>query len=132
MADKLYKYHGTIARFSTRGRTMDIVLWNSNDLEKAPVRLEAHGALAEYLWNRDMTDVEEKYIDADWYYDSNLFLRHVEIPGSDRFPAKIITQLDCTAKEIVVFGDKEYIDTLKPRSMSREEHHSWCAWHANN
>jgi len=79
-------YHGTVFSFSFENngyKTMaDIVLGDISGREKPPVRLTAHGALASYINNIEMTDAEEWYILSDWYYDSNLFLHRIESPAA--------------------------------------------------
>lgn len=47
---KLYKYTGTISEVSFRNRTAcDIKLYDMNDRDKAPTRLEVFGALGKYI-----------------------------------------------------------------------------------
>lgn len=91
---KLYKYSGTIEEFAVeRGRISYIKLFDVTDFDKAPTRLEVFGALSEYIEAIESTDAEERYIKSDWYFDSNLYLYRIEIPGSEvGRPAKIITQ----------------------------------------
>lgn len=126
---KLYCYEGTVSEMSREGR--DIKLWDSRDTEnKAPVRLEALGGLAKYINDIEWTDAEERYIASKYYYDSNLFLKRIEVPSTDgRIPAKIIAVGDVFAsKEVMIFGPKDYIETDKPEPMSCEEFHAWLVW----
>lgn len=90
---KLYKYSGTIEEFAVeRGRISYIKLFDVTDFDKAPTRLEVFGALGKYIEAIEGTDAEERYIKSDWYFDSNLYLRRIEVPGVGDWPAKIITQ----------------------------------------
>ena len=91
---KLYKYSGTIEELAVeRGRISYIKLFDVTDFDKAPTRLEVFGALGKYIEAIEGTDAEERYIKSDWYFDSNLYLRRIEIPGGEvGRPAKIITQ----------------------------------------
>ena len=60
---KLYKYTGTISEVSFRNRTAcDIKLYDMNDRDKAPTRLEVFGALGKYILDIEGTDAEERYI----------------------------------------------------------------------
>lgn len=91
--ERTFMYHGTVFSFSFTDNgykaMADIVLGDISDREKPPVRLTAHGALAGYINDIEMTDAEERYIQSDWYYDSNLFLERIEVPSSGRIPAKV-------------------------------------------
>jgi len=132
----LYKYTGTISSFTFR-RTIpnqylnvDMILSGLLHDEKAPVRLEAHGGLAEYINNIEHTDAEERYITCDWYYDSLLWLYRIEVPSSNpNIPAKIITQFFPLDLETVIFGPTDYIKTTEPAPMENEQFSSWCDFH---
>ena len=79
---KLYKYSGTIEELAVeRGRISYIKLFDVTDFDKAPTRLEVFGALGKYIEAIEGTDAEERYIKSDWYFDSNLYLRRIEISG---------------------------------------------------
>lgn len=72
---KLYKYTGTISEVSFRNSTnCAIKLYDMNDRDKAPTRLEVVGALGKYIWDIEGTDAEERYIPNDFYFDDNLYL----------------------------------------------------------
>lgn len=131
---KLYKYTGTISEVSFRNRTAcDIKLYDMNDRDKAPTRLEVFGALGKYILDIESTDAEERYIKSDWYFDSNLSLHRIEIPGSEVWrPAKIITQSPDNIEQLEIFGQQDYIKTSKPESMSREEFCRLVAWERQN
>lgn len=131
---KLYKYTGTISEVSFRNRTAcDIKLYDMNDRDKAPTRLEVFGALGKYILDIESTDAEERYIKSDWYFDSNLYLHRIEIPGSEVWrPAKIITQSPDNIEQLEIFGQQDYIKTSKPESMSREEFCRLVAWERQN
>lgn len=131
---KLYKYTGTISEVSFRNRTAcDIKLYDMNDRDKAPTRLEVFGALGKYILDIESTDAEERYIKSDWYFDSNLYLHRIEIPGSEVWrPAKIITQSPDNIEQLEIFGQQDYIKTGKPESMSREEFCRLVAWERQN
>ena len=68
---KLYKYTGTISEVSFRNRTAcDIKLYDMNDRDKAPTRLEVFGALGKYILDIEGTDAEERYIKSCLLYTS--------------------------------------------------------------
>ena len=132
---KLYKYTGTVSSFSYRRNNpnalpfSDLVLFDLYDDNKAPVRIEAMGGLADYLKEIEWTDAEERYITSDWYYDSNLFLHRIEIPSKDPGKAaKIIAQHDAIEPCVSIFGPTEYIETRKPDPMSSEQRAAWFAF----
>lgn len=131
---KLYKYSGTIEEFVVeRGRISYIKLFDVTDLDKAPTRLEVFGALSKYIEAIEGTDAEERYIKSDWYFDSNLYLHRIEIPGSEVWrPAKIITQSPDNIEQLEIFGQQDYIKTSKPESMSREEFCRLVDWEREN
>lgn len=131
---KLYKYTGTISKVSFRSRTAcDIKLYDMNDRDKAPTRLEVFGALGKYIWDIEGTDAEERYIQNDFYFDDNLYLRRIEIPGGEvGRPAKIITQSPDNIDQLEIFGQQDYIQTSKPKSMPGEEVNRWLMWERQN
>jgi len=131
---KLYKYTGTISEVSFRNRTAcDIKLYDMNDRDKAPTRLEVVGALGKYIWDIEGTDAEERYIPNDFYFDDNLYLRRIEIPGGEvGRPAKIITQSPDNIDQLEIFGQQDYIQTSKPESMSCKEIYRWADWERQN
>ena len=130
---KLYKYTGTISEVSFRNRTVcDIKLYDMNDRDKAPTRLEVFGALGKYILDVEGTDAEERYIPNDFYFDDNLYLWRIEVPGGCDWPAKIITQSPDDIDQLEIFGQQDYIKTSKPESMSREEFCRLVAWERQN
>nr|DAL05135.1 MAG TPA: villin-1 [Caudoviricetes sp.] len=130
---KLYKYTGTISEVSFRNRTAcDIKLYDMNDRDKAPTRLEVFGALGKYILDVEGTDAEERYIPNDFYFDDNLYLWRIEVPGGCDWPAKIITQSPDDIDQLEIFGQQDYIKTSKPESMSREEFCRLVAWERQN
>ena len=136
---KLYKYSGKISSFSYNktksgsGR-VDMILSDLSDPDKAPVRLEAFGAVADYINAIEWTDAEERYIRSIWHYDSNLYLHYIEVPAEEgNTPAKIITSEDGWLSDtLLVFGPQEYIETEEPESMTTEEFHRWHEWKWNH
>lgn len=130
---KLYKYSGTIEEIAVeRGRISYIKLFDVTDLDKAPTRLEVFGALSKYIEAIESTDAEERYIKSDWYFDSNLYLHRIEIPGGCDWPAKIITQSPDDIDQLEIFGEREYIETSRPKSMPGEEVNRWLMWERQN
>lgn len=106
---KLYKYTGTISEVAFRnGTACDIKLYDMNDRDKAPTRLEVVGALGKYIWDIEGTDAEERYIPNDFYFDDNLYLWRIEIPGGCDWPAKIITQSPDDINQLEIFGGNRY------------------------
>ena len=82
---KLYKYTGTISEVSFRNRTAcDIKLYDMNDRDKAPTRLEVFGALGKYILDIEGTDAEERYIPNDFYFDRSS--RRVRLACKDYHP----------------------------------------------
>ena len=130
---RLYKYSGTIEEFAVeRGRISYIKLFDVTDFDKAPTRLEVFGALSEYIKAIESTDAEERYIKSDWYFDSNLYLRRIEVPSVGDWPAKIITQSPDDIDQLEIFGEREYIEISKPKSMPGEEVNRWLMWERQN
>lgn len=87
--NKLYKYTGSVSSLSYHKITpdslpwVDLFLYDMNDDDKAPVRIEATGGLADYINAIECTDAEERYLTANWYYDSNLHLFRIEILSTE-------------------------------------------------
>lgn len=129
--EKLFKYQGTVGEIGFKDNgykaSANLVLDDIGDWDKAPVRIEAFGGLANYINEIGCTDAEERYIKADWYYDRNLYLRRIEIPSSNELiPAKVITQDDWLSDDLVIFGPQEYIETDVPEPMNHEQNVAWC------
>lgn len=136
---KLYKYTGGISSFSYRRNSpeavpsVDMILYDINDDDKAPIRISAAGGLADYLNDIEGTDAEERYITSDWYFDHLLYLHRIEIPSTEPGkPAKIIAQHESIDREVNIFGPAEYIETNKPEPMSREQQSAWYAFDAED
>ena len=132
---KLYKYTGTVSGFSYRRNNpnalpfLDLVLCDLSDDDKAPIRIEALGGLADYINAIEGTDAEERYLTADWYFDSLLYLHRIEIPSTEPWrPAKIIAQHDAIEPTATIFGPADYIKEPKPGPMDSEQYHAWCAY----
>ena len=127
---KLYRYHGSVGVMSAVGQTaQEITLYDSNDDSKAPTRLNVYGGLAKYIYELELTDAEERYLDADYIYDWNLTLVRIEIPSKvPNIPAKIIAQRELPERGIVIFGPQEYINTPEPEPLSKEQHLAWLKW----
>lgn len=131
---RLYRYHGSISGMMAQGQTArEITLYDSNDDRQAPTRLNVYGDLAKYIYELEMTDAEERYLDVDYYYDRLLTLVRIEIPSvNPRIPAKVITRQELPKMGIVIFGPQEYINTPEPEPMSQEQYAAWRAWKNNN
>ncbi len=134
---RLFKYTGTISGFSYRQYNpnalpfADLVLYDMYDDNKAPVRIEAIGGLADYIKDIEGTDAEERYITSDWYYDNLLYLHRIEIPSKvPGQPAKIIAQHDPIEPDVAIFGPSDYIEVRKPEPMSAEQRHAWCLYNS--
>lgn len=131
---KLYKYYGGISVMESRGQTATSILLSElcND-GKAPTRLDVYGELAKYIFAIEMTDAEERYLNANWYYDRNLCLSYIEIPSTDpAIPAKVIAQDDIPGGKLTIFGPEEYIETDKPEPMNMETYYAWLDWKFKN
>lgn len=131
---KLYKYTGTVSSFGYCRNTpntrsfMDLILFDIHDDDKAPIKIEARGGMADYINNIEMTDAEERYISAIWYYDNLLCLHAIEIPSTEPGqPAKIIAVHDPIMPEATIFGPAEFIETSKPGPMDIDQQ---CAWYS--
>ncbi|WP_312612114.1 hypothetical protein [Oscillibacter sp.] len=79
-----------------------------------------------------MTDAEERYIQSDWYYDSNLFLDRIEVPSSGHIPAKVITQAEFLSDDLAIFGPQDYIETGFPEPMNNEQYTAWLRHRAEH
>ena len=125
---KLYRYHGSVGVMSAVGQTaQEITLYDSND------DIEPSGGLAKYIYELELTDAEERYLDADYVYDWNLALVRIEIPSTNpNIPAKIIAQQELLEHGIVIFGPQEYIETPEPEPMDKEQHLEWLKWRNEN
>lgn len=135
--EKLFKYQGTVGEIGVKDNgykaSANIVLDDNSDWDKAPTRIEAFGGLAKYINEIEMTDAEERYIKADWYYDRNLYLHRIEIPSSNpRIPAKVITQADVISDELAIFGPQDYIETDSPEPMDNKQIAAWCEYRINH
>ena len=130
MNSKLYQYHGTVSQMLAYGQTAkEVVLEDIGDENKAPVRLNVWGGLAKYIYEIEMTDAEERYIDSDFYFDRSLSLVRIEVPSTkDGVPAKVITQREHWDTEPVIFGPREYIDESNPEPMEKEQLSAWLKW----
>ena len=131
---KLYRYHGSVGVMSAVGQTaQEITLYDSNDDSKAPTRLNVYGGLAKYIYELELTDAEERYLDADYIYDWNLTLVRIEIPSKvTNIPARVIAQQELPGHGIVIFGPQEYINTPEPVPMDKEQHLEWLKWRNEN
>lgn len=137
---ELYKYTGSVAALTVRfGKAETITLYDSYDDSVAPVRLDVRGALAEYIKEIESTDSEERYMNLDWYYDFNMLLRRIEVPGvpSEKFkmtgvPAKVLTQTRSNPDELVCFGCPDFINTTKPVSMGQDDYQNFLMWKREN
>lgn len=139
MRKKLYRYSGTVSSLSYRRNNLnalpfcDLVLFDINDDDKAPVKIEAMGGLADYINAIEGTDAEERYITADWYYDSLLCLLRIEIPSTEPGkPAKIIAQCDPIEPSATIFGPADYIETSRPAPMDDDQRRAWCEFNAKS
>ena len=131
---RLYRYRGTVAAMDAWDQAAhEIVLHNSSDDSKAPTRLNIYGGLAKYIYELEMTDAEERYLDADYIYDWNLTLARIEIPSKvPNIPAKVIAQQELPGHGIVIFGPQEYINTPEPEPMDKEQRLAWVKWKNDN
>lgn len=119
---------------SAMGQTAEeITLYDSSDDSKAPTRLNIYGGLAKYIYELEMTDAEERYLDADYVYDWNLALVRIEIPSKvPNIPAKVIAQQELPGHGIVIFGPQEYINTPEQEPMDKEQRLAWVKWKNDN
>lgn len=130
---KLYKYHGQISGWHGTNQGWLITLYDPKDANKPPILLHVAGGMIPYLDGVSGSDLEEKYMETDYFYDSLLYLRRVEIPSSDpRIPAKIIAQAKYWDKEAVIFGPREYIACEYPEPMDADEWNRWLEWRHDN
>lgn len=82
---QLYTYYGNISgmRYGASG---EITLNNIFNDNKPPCLLRyADPQLKEYIEARSMTDAEERYLSANYCYDSILKLHIIEIPASEQY-----------------------------------------------
>ena len=128
------QYRGSVGVMSAMGQTAEeITLYDSSDDSKAPTRLNIYGGLAKYIYELEMTDAEERYLDADYVYDWNLALVRIEIPSKvPNIPAKVIAQQELPGHGIVIFGPQEYINTPEQEPMDKEQRLAWVKWKNDN
>ena len=136
---KLYKYTGVVSEHCYRRNNpnalpfLNLVLCDLHDDDKAPIRIDAFGGLADYINAIECTDAEERYLTADWYYDSLLYLHRIEIPSTEPGrPAKIIAQHDPIEPTVTIFGPSDYIETPKPSPMDNEQLLAWGVYNADD
>ena len=74
--DRLYVYHGIVSSVESYGspRKDIVIVLRSPAYEIAPAMLNVYGSLAEYIRKIEMTDVEERYLYANYYFNDNLRL----------------------------------------------------------
>lgn len=131
MSHRLYSYVGTISMLPYQNESYaDLVLYHSHQEEMAPVKLTITGPLYAYVRERDLTDDDERYINATWYYDSDLYIRRIEIPSCDDLrPAKVIAMDEpWSTKKLVVFGPQEFINTSTPEPLDDDEYLRYQQW----
>lgn len=123
---RLYRYHGSISQASMRNMEVtSITLHQLGNDRRPPIQLAVFGSLAQYLYELECSDYEERYIDSDFYFDSMLHLARIEIPSTDPSrPARIIARRDPLDSEIRVYGGKvwDFLDDPNPEPMSIEEY----------
>lgn len=122
-----YKYRGSIDAYGGGSDIVEI----SGDIgdEKPPVLLRVSKALLKYIKEIGGTDAEERYLLSDYCYGNMLTVTRIEVPGDkEGIPAKIITCEEIWSEDVVIFGEQEYIETQKPKSMSWEEYDRWREW----
>ena len=117
MTQTVFKVRGTVARYGG-GNGMVIV-------EEAgtgrPVMMEAYPPMMKYIDDQSSSDMEEKYMDIDFIYDSWCTLLAIMVPSTnERIPAKLVL-LSTKESGIKVFGVQEIIDTRTPAPMSMDE-----------
>ena len=134
--ERIYSCKGTVSRigYDAEKRVDYFVVDCLRDDKTPPVWMQPCHDIGKYLIERDWTDVEERYIDAIWYYDSNLFLRWIEIPSTNpRIPAKVIA-MDMTSASyegygtVTIFGPQDYIEVSQPEPMTAEQFAEWNRW----
>ena len=128
----IFNYYGTI--WSTCEEPsksgVDIILYDpAQEHTKAPVRITAYGGLAEYVKNLISTDDEEKYMNAFWFYDSNLFLHKIVYYDlTARKILKVVTTDSPFAKECTFFGSKEFLNTKEPEPLDTKTVEAYIAF----
>ena len=128
---RLYRYRGTVGVMSAMGQTAEeITLYDSSDDSKAPTRLNIYGGLAKYIYELEMTDAEERYLDADYVYDWNLTLVRIEIPSKvPNIPAKIIAQQDLNEESLKaaiepLLNDRSLLDKMASNARAQASLHA--------
>lgn len=127
----LYCSEGTIESISSNGRNSIILILHNGD-NKPPVMLEAIGEMAKYIEELEMTDDEERYLKARYYYNSYCGVRSIEIPAEDDsgVPAKIVCLTD--DYDLRIYGQQEHISTDNPQPMSQEDYARYYAEYRHN
>lgn len=134
--ERIYSCKGTVSRIGcdAEKRVDEFIVTCLSDEKAPPVWMMPCHDMGKYLIDRDWTDVEERYIDAIWYYDANLFLRWIEIPSTNpHVPAKVIA-VDMTSGihdgygTVTIFGPQDYIETDQPEPMTAEQFTDWNRW----
>ena len=137
---ELYSVTGHIMQigYDLRRQT-EIIVGNVEDCrpENPPHLLKVSGPLATYLQHRALTDVEERYIESVYYFDSSCELQMIEIPQTERtegwvdpLPVKIVgvTRSENYYRKLILFGPRRWIDTPDPSPMSVDEYRRFREW----
>ena len=139
MRTPVYHYRGMISGYSIERMNngemhLETVLYRISDDTIPPVFVNVYGEIAEYINALECTDREERYIDWDFYYDRSFNLLAISIPSrGSNIPAKVIAapKGECFDYGMVIFGQREYIDTNDPKPMDREQYSAFCDFRCN-
>ena len=127
----LYTYEGKCSGILI-GDPGKITLYSPRCRSKPPCMIEHVGKeLMEYLYDLELTDYEERYIDSKFCFGSRLdgkYLHFVEIPSTDdKIPAKVVG-CDPETGKLVIFGPKKYIALPDPPPMTPLDYSNFETW----
>lgn len=132
MPRKLYEYRGTIRSTEPTGprgsASMAIILHDPGNYIKAPAKVDAFGALAEYIKELLLTDCAEKYMPASYGYDENLILARITYKDNTGRIVKVVAHDEKAKSGLTFFGPKDYINTPTPSPLSQAEIQRFCRW----
>lgn len=138
---KLFMCYGTI-RYMKVDRPLLILNIDVRDIsapsKKPPVRIEVHGAMARYLYERhigETNDVFENYMNAKFFYDEDLILQYIVFKRNGvivKIVANTYDELGEPADELKFFGQPDYITNTHPTPITDEEAKRWIVYKAKH
>lgn len=126
---RTFKYVGSIDHITLGTSPHIATLYNYEDRGIPPVKVQVNDGMFDYIRDLSDHDDEEKYLEKEIYYDSNLNLLAIVIPSRGRWPAKVIIsgQADyenelIESEAVEIYGPSSRLEERRPKSMSEVEY----------